>query len=492
MENRYNLIDEPWIPITGREHASLAAVFSDPSLPMLGGNPVQKIALLKLLLAIAQAAATPVDTAEWREIGPAGVAARCLAYLVRWRERFWLYGERPFLQLPAVEAAKQLPYGALAEWIAEGNTTILTESQAGELPPDAERARRLVCQMALALGGKKADHTLVLSPGYQGKRRSSRPGPAICNTGLLHSFLVGETLQQILWLNLATREQIEASRRFPAGVGTPPWEAMPAGEDDEIARGLRQSLIGRLVPLSRFCLLADNGVHYTEGIVHPDYREGVVDPSVTADFNGKKPRVLWSNPDKRPWRELTALLGFVAQEDRSGMECWQLRIGLDRARDVVDVIGIWSGGLRVRGNAGEQYARGNDDYVSSEVRILASEFGRNWFNRLQQEMNQLDEVANRLKKATVSFFTRHKADGVALAGQATAMFWQLCERDFQNLVDHCGDGIEAAAERHRLRLRFSRHALHAFDRHCPRDTARQLDAWAACRPRFPDYLKEEG
>lgn len=81
MENRYNLIDEPWIPVADHGRVSLRQVFNQPEYRSLGGNPVQKIALLKLLLAIAQAAATPKDDGEWNALGSDGLAQRCSEYL---------------------------------------------------------------------------------------------------------------------------------------------------------------------------------------------------------------------------------------------------------------------------------------------------------------------------------------------------------------------------------------------------------------------------
>ena len=66
MDNRFNLIDEPWIPIADCGRVSLGQLFANPDYRALGGNPVQKIALMKLLLAIAQAAATPDDETGWQ------------------------------------------------------------------------------------------------------------------------------------------------------------------------------------------------------------------------------------------------------------------------------------------------------------------------------------------------------------------------------------------------------------------------------------------
>jgi CRISPR system Cascade subunit CasA len=79
--NRFNLVDEPWIPIANVGRVSLKQIFSNPNYRALGGNPIQKIAVMKLLLAIAQAAYTPVDNFDWEELSIDELAQNCLAYL---------------------------------------------------------------------------------------------------------------------------------------------------------------------------------------------------------------------------------------------------------------------------------------------------------------------------------------------------------------------------------------------------------------------------
>ena len=106
MENRFNLIDEPWIPIADVGRVSLGQLFRNPHYRALGGNPVQKIALMKLLLAIAQAAATPDDETGWQVLGESDLAGSCMAYLNEWHHRFYLYGDQPFLQMPAIARAE--------------------------------------------------------------------------------------------------------------------------------------------------------------------------------------------------------------------------------------------------------------------------------------------------------------------------------------------------------------------------------------------------
>ena len=128
-ENRYNLLDEAWIPIADMGKAGLLRVFGGRECRALGGTAVQKIAVLKLLIAIAQAAATPQDTQEWAAMGPDGLGERCTAYLKLWRNAFWLYGDKPFLQMPACSKAELKPYGTAMPQVASGNTTLLTQLQ---------------------------------------------------------------------------------------------------------------------------------------------------------------------------------------------------------------------------------------------------------------------------------------------------------------------------------------------------------------------------
>lgn len=497
MENRFNLIDEPWIPVADHGRVSLSQIFSNPQYRSLGGNPVQKIALLKLLLAIAQAAATPKDEADWKALGAQGLADRCLEYLNKWHDRFYLYGDMPFLQVPTIAAAKVQSYGAVLPEVSTGNTTVLSQIQIQRILDDGGKALLLLTLMGFALSGKKTDNSVVLSPGYSGKRNdkgkpsTGRPGPSIAHMGLLHNFLTGMHIQQTIWLNLQTKKQIEQMNLFPEGVGDAPWELMPKGEDCDQAKKLKQSLMGRLIPVCRFCLLTEDGLHYSEGIAHFGYKDGVVDPSMAINYSGKEPKALWVDPEKRPWRNLTSLLSYFDQSDAQGFQSWQLRGGLDRARDVTHIFAIWSGGLRVSSNAGEQYASGSDDFVESQVWLHSEMLGANWFSQLKQEVDALDGLAKNLYGRVLGFFKEQTVDGGKIAPQATQLFWQLCERDFQSLVDHCDQAEEAAEQRQKLRNKFASYVHQAYDKFCPRETARQLDAWAKCRPNNSKYLKQE-
>jgi len=498
MESRFNVIDEPWIPVVDVGRVSLRQVFSEPAYRALGGSPSQKIAVTKLLLSITQAACTPANQAEWHALGSEGLAQRCSAYLEHWYDRFYLYGEQPFLQMPAIKAAAVQSFGAVLPEVSSGNTTVLSQWQIERPLADADRALLLVTLMGLALGGKKTDNSVTLSPGYTGKKNdkgkasTGKPGPSVAHMGLLHSFLQGSHLLETLWLNVLTLEQVTQSQRFEAGIGVAPWEQMPSGEACPVAHALTQSLQGRLVPLCRFCLLTEDGLHYSEGIAHPGYKEGMADPSVAVNSDGKEPKALWANPEKRPWRELPALLSFIEETSGRGFQSVQMSMGLRRAGEVLERVGIWSGGLRVSSNAGEQYVSGSDDSLESLLWLDTEALGALWFATLKAEIQGLDTLAKHLYGCVMGFFKEQKVEGGNLAAQATHLFWQLCERDAQRLFNHCDSANEESPTvRQQLRQRFSGHIYRLYDQFCPKETARQLEAWAKCRPSTSKYLAQE-
>jgi len=480
-KRHFNLFEENWIPVANTGLVSLRQAFTSRALRSLGGNPVQKIAVLKLLLSIAHAAHTPANDNDWKKDGVDGMASRTLEYLESKRELFWLFGDKPFLQMPIIEKAKKLNYGATQPSIASGNTTVLWQSQVEHSLSDAEKALLLVVLMGFATGGKKTDNSVVLTPGYDGKSKTGKPGSSLGYLGYLHSFILGESIQETVWLNLLSRESVASMKIFTGGIGVAPWESMPAGEDDEIARSLKSSLMGRLVPLGRFILLADEYLHYSEGIAHPGHDRGAFDPSISIDFNSKKPKALWADPEKRPWRQITALLAFLSSKD-IGFSCWQLRLCMRRAIDTTKRVGIWSAGLRVNNKSfGEQLISGKDDFIESQI-YLDSEWlqGDRWFLSLQAEMAWVEELAKTIFAATRGYYTALKADGKLHAGSASNLFWQRCERYFNDLCIACNDATGRQLEI--LRPKLAAIVSEIYDAFCPNDTARQLEAWAQCRP----------
>ena len=481
QEQRYNLIEEQWIPVSGYGRVSLRDIFSREDLSALKGSPLEKIALLKFLQAIAQAAHTPSTTDEWLALGKDTLAQECLAYLDKWHESFWLYGPDPFLQMPAVSKAKKLPCAALQPDIASGNNTLLFHSQIARPLDDGQKALLLLVNQSCCFGGKKPDNTIILTPGVE--KKAAKNGPALCSKGLLHSFLVGNNIQETIWLNLLTRENIATERLYEEGIGIPPWEKMPAGEADDVARSLCRSLMGRLIPMSRFNLLDGDSVHCVEGIQHPDYLHGIVDPSVTGDRSSKKTVMIWADPNKRPWRHLPALLSFLTHDETSQMRCLQLYWCIPRIRlTSLQTVTVWSGGIRLSNNAGEYFLSGQDDFVESEISFPVSIFereGEDWYLAFSKTMKDIDKLDKILYISVSSYYKNEKSSTYKEhADKASLLFWQMAESQLKNIINFCTD----KEERDSILSILREYVSECYSLFCPNETARQLQLWANNRP----------
>ena len=498
-ENKYNLLDESWIPVVGKGKVGLKEIFSNPSLTALGGNPVEKIAVFKLLLAIAQASCTPKDEDEWKTLGRDGMQRKVLEYLESHRDCFYLYGEKPFLQVPEIKSAKKQPYGALKMEVAVGNTTVVTQLQKESALDDSEKALLLVVQMNFAFGGKKVDNSVILTSGYKlkfnekGNKASGKCGPSLLGNGkyggALHSFFLLPSLLDSVYINWFSIEELDAMSIFQNGVGDAPWESIPHGEDDLVAKKLKESYMGRLIAMCRFVYFCDDKLHYSEGIVHPDYKEMSWDPSMAVNTSEKNNNVLFVDPEKRPWRVLTSLLSFLS-ESKNSFQCYQLKAVKDRLVDF-DCFSVWTGGLRVSGTSGEFSPRDNDDFVESEVKFDAYfTDGISFYSFLTGFMEKLETMSKLLYGKVLAYYKDLKVDGKETAAKASNVFWQLCEGEFQNVINICSENNAEENLKPILRKIYS-FVSQIYDETCPKDTARQMEAWAKNKPYVKKNKNEE-
>jgi len=488
----FNLVDEAWVPIAGKGLASLREVFGTKDIGMLGGNPIQKIALLKFFQAIAQTARTPKSDADWAAMGPKGLSEACLAYLDKWHESFWLYGEKPFLQIPAIECAEKKSFGTQLLNIATGNTTIIFDSQREKPLSDAEKALMVIVLMGFGFCRKTRNNKVVLTEGYTDKKITGNPGTSLGKLGYQHHFLIGSSLLETIWLNMLTENDLIPLKVFPKGVGVPPWEKMPQGEDCETAKTLKKSLMGRLVPLSKFLLLAEDGIHYSDGILHADYKSGGFDPSVAIDTSGEEPKALWVDPEKQLWRHLPILLSFLDNSD--GMDCLGIKTSIKRVRDHCQYFWLWAGGVSIHiSSFGEQKTQKKDDFLESTLQLISDDMGQEWFSALACEMKKLDILSKILYATVMRYYEdlgirrsgKAKVAKAKEAEAASSLFWQKCDKWAQHLVNACY--MKTQME---LRNKFAKYAQETYDSVCPRGTARQMEAWAANRPNTTKYLKQ--
>ncbi len=409
---------------------------------------------------------------------------RTREYMKKWRDSFWLYGEKPFLQFPALKEkcreSRQCCNFKIG--IASGNNTVVTHFQTDTAMSDADKALVSVILMNLSFGGKKCDKNAVFSKGYE--KRSGAVGSSIGGKGLLHSFVLMPSLAESIYINMLSEESIRKIHGLGnkyASIGKAPWESMPQGEDDYIARQLKESYMGRLVGLGRFIFLEDDKIYITEGIRHYGLNELTTDPSTA--FMSKEKQPLWADTNKRPWRSLPSLLSFIGNATNEGFVCCQLRETLTAKR--LDILGhdyfyIWSGGVKVSNDSGEQKCKGEDDFVESKTGISRDVFNNSFYENMTKAFEYMENNAKKCENAIIHYFKQlHKQlqEEDKLKLKYLSDYWQMCEKDFPDVIDACEDSKGEKIEP--FGKKFFRHAVKVYNEKCPKSTPRQLEAWAA-------------
>ena len=524
MENRYNLLDEQWIPVVGEGKVGLRRIFTDAGLTALGGNPIEKIAVFKLLLAIAQTACTPEDEDGWKALGCDGMRKAVLDYLDSHRDCFWLYGERPFLQMPEIadkqycsDEKKLVPVtvgnGFFPDLWADNNT-VISEYDSEDITYEPNRvALYLITVQSFALRGKQVNNKIKIKKNLPQKSPTANPGPGLGFNKFLHSYILLDSIVESVYLNLLSHTDIKASN-VVLSLGTPFWENMPKSEDDDIARESKETLLGHLVPMSRFLYFTEKGIFFTEGIVYHRSKadkKKLQDESSWIDLSiswklddNSEIKYLASDVSKRPWRLLTSLL--AKKMDEADFQNIGMRIALNKflSMKTKDAFFIWSGGLDVGSDNFGMKIKENNDYVESEVKLPKSvymdTYDANFFNSLLDTMHEMNEcekeMGDSIERYLKELSNKKNSDGKSRQtiieerlGVPKQEFWQLCEHEFQHVVDICS-GPDAQEGLQPLYRKFWSFVNRIYDENCPKDTARQREAWAKNRPGIKN-VKEE-
>ncbi len=489
-ERLFNLIDEPWIPVVGNQEQSLRDIFSKLELPQLAGNAVEKIVMLRLLLSITHGAIQLEDEDAWHDLTPETISSGVLKYLEAHYTEFYLFSDKPFLQFPQLEQlGKPADLGSLQVNVACGNKVVLSQWNLARDLSIPEKARLLLRSCCFGCGGKRYDNRIVLTPGYTGKRNdkgkatTGSGGTLLGYKGYLHCMIVGETILKTVKNNLLTQEDIEDIGGFTAGMGRPAWENMPNGEADSIAEAYKSSYLGSLLPLDKFLLLTPDGIIMTDGIEYPNHKNGLIDPGVTIFPDGKNVRALWVDQEKRPWRELESILAFLKTEKQLATPYF-LACGREKILQKSSNIKIWTGGVGVSSNSGEQYLSGTDDYFESEFTIPRTVLERGGLNTYISLMKRLSEVEKVLYSAVNGFYAEMKdATGKDLAARATKAFWEQAESRSQKIINL--SAITTTEEEAEKEINhWIGWVYDIYERFCPHESTRQLIAYVKSTPRF--------
>lgn len=213
----------------------------------------------------------------------------------------------------------------------------------------------------------------------------------------------------------------EAAASFPGGRGVPSWVAR-GGEN--------RTYLGTLSPLARRLHLKGDSFTQKDGLPY----EGLVPPSVTVKGRSQEKNLfLWTDPDKKPWRELTALFSFMG----GGQGCLLLSKATGRVSRGYTYMGVRCVGVRCAIKTGAQQFTGNSAGVDSTVFFPEGSLGSLWYGALEGSLAMLEGVCSSLGGAVFSYWSYLKCDKKASGGYATkarSSWWAAMEKEAAKVV----------------------------------------------------------
>ena len=489
-----NLTTDKWIPVVWEdgkaEKVSLLEVFQQGEMIRdLAVRPHERIALMRLLICIAQAALDgPKDHEDWKTCRDhlPQVAAK---YLAKWKHAFELFGDgQRFLQVkadgderPGANDGDTGMPSKLDFSLATGNSSTLFDNAGGsdrQFLPDA-LALLLLTYQNFSPGGLIAD---VKWKGVA-MGRTSLHSPCIVK-GMLHAYVMRKTLTETLCANLLSAEQ---SKMLGYSWGVPVWEMMPDSSVPSVAvDNATRSYLGRLVPLSRAIWLFPGGRKMIMGTAlpySPDWRE-VAATIVIRDRNGKSERTpLNASLVKSVWREAHSLAVLATAENQ--MLGGPLPLMLLDRQEASD---MWCGALVA--NKAKLL-----DAIESVLHIPASMFGDTGQKLYQRGVQQAENWGRKLNRA-VSTCHRELHDeldkaefrkrGNVIKQKAASHYWTSIEQKVPLLLALLDNPAflqpdSTAKEQWGVTdwgQSLARAARTAYELACPHETPRQLKAYS--------------
>lgn len=343
-----NLTTDPWIPVVWDSGACDKVSIKDAFLRGreirdLAVRPHERIALMRLLICVAQAALDgPKDHADWQTCADR-LPKAAEDYLAQWQQAFELFGEgQRFLQVAGLVSGKAKDgndgnsSSKMDLSLATGNATTLFDNAGGSERTfgDGNISLMLLTFQCFSPGGLIGD--VLWREKVMG--RSSNHAPCIIKS-MAHAYILGGNLIESVVRNLLPGED---ARRHGLKWGKPVWESMP---DSSInSDNSCSTYLGRLVPLSRAIwlnegsgMLLGNGLTY-DG--YPRWRESAATIVKRGKDGQEERQALSLSATKGIWREVPAItvMRHAGQEAVGG----PLAMGnLDKGQPC----DIWVGGL---------------------------------------------------------------------------------------------------------------------------------------------------
>ena len=470
-----NLTLDPWITVIGADGrqrtASLHDLFASAhEIRDLSVKPHEKIALLRLLICITQAALDgPKDFDTW-ETCRGAIQPAAKRYLEKWASSFELFGEGPrFLQVPGLISGRddgKYTHAAKTDIaLSSGNTATLFDNDSTDARsiPEARLGLSLLTFQCFSPGGLIgiAKWNGADTPG-DGKSKHAPCTPS----SMLHTFLQGSSLLETIHLNLLNKE--EGSDLGPKGWGKPVWELpVNAAGDKEAIANATGSYLGRLVPLSRSIrldaegrqMILANGLEYP---LAPIFRE----PAATMVQRDKETAVLGVSLGRSIWRQLSA----ITVKRRSNNDAISGPLAL-RNLDGSQSCTLWIGALATDKAKIE-------DVVEAAYDVPAGMFrdaGRKLFEEGVALAASWQEAVSKSVKAYAGTM---KLEPVPYEC-ARHHFWTVIEQHVPTLLRLTDKPEEAGDLKVSEWGRRVKEAAHAsFEFACPHQTPRQIQAYA--------------
>lgn len=487
-----NLTTEPWIPVVwdnGKPGVvTLADAFSrGHEIQDLSVRPHERIALMRLLICITQAALDgPTDADDWKTCQPR-IVPSALEYLTRWQHAFELFGNgQRFLQVSQLQKQKDDDEGnslsKLDVTLATGNNSTLFDNAGGADRPfsPSQLALNLLTFQCFSPGGRIG---VALWMGKETVGRgSSNHAPCIAGS-MLHAVLRGQNLLETLHLNLLSKRQVEqlfGKDRW----GQPVWEVPPRHcTDAKAVANATSTYLGRLVPLSRVVQLQKDSptMILANGLKFTEWRESTATVVVRTIKGQPQRTLLRASLEKAPWRELHSLIVKTISQNTNGGPLALQNLAGDAPFD------LWAGGLVV------DQAKPLDT-VESVFHVPAAMLTDAGQRTYEDGVGLAQDIEFGLRRA-VSVYRKELGDNLERAemreqrrrvqGKATFRFWTGVEQHVNHLLAVAEEpallGLEKSWHKTDWGRAVLRAAFAAFEGACPYETARQIRAYALGR-----------
>jgi CRISPR system Cascade subunit CasA len=500
-----NLTTDPWIPVITVEGASsevsLLGLFSDcGNIADLCVHPPDRISVLNLLIAIAQAALHgPKDEASHMDCRT-GFANAAAEYLRRPEisRAFELLGPHPrFLQIHGEGKPGSMSLAKLGGVDESGSTLFQPSLCDGAFFRAAWVALKLLSYQNYSPGGKVGGSAEIggkLAPvsGKAGPRRDANA---------VHGYFRGANLAETIWLNMVPESELPSN--MP--IGKPVWEVFATLATPQFAKlpdqvSMSRSFLGRLVPLSRAIWIGGDltDAEVTVAIDYPGFAEGAHDGSITTlrrKDKGKDVEVVLScargGRMVDVWRELPSVIQ-IARMDKAGETLAPLTFrGIGRL-DGLEHVDIWLGGV-----GGDQ--ANSVDYFESNYRLPTSALVNQdaniaWRKTFEQGIAFADKVNSRLYGMLATWLQNAKPNLIAsnkkefnkhlgsLKSIADLAYWSILQVDHGILVEAANRAAIESDDEDAVENRWEAtviKALHqAFVQACPGQTRLQSRARA--------------